>query len=425
MIRVPLADPASAAIVSSPRIFEDLVAPPTHGPSPADQTGEQAEAQRAQIEAARAAGAFVFEIQGQAVVLPDQFVAPQLDSIVEARGGEGSPTAADSAAFREMFTNMIATMTGGGGGGPTQCHDITVYPAIGLAGGACEGYGMLLDIRDPANPVRLAAVADSNFSYWHSATFNNDGTAIMFTDEWGGGGGPRCREADPMEWGANAIFTVEDGEMTFRSYYKLPAPQTAQENCVAHNGSLIPVPGRDIMIQGWYQGGISLIDWTDPDNPVEIGFHDRGPLDGERMRMAGSWSVYWYNGVIVNSEISRGLDVFELVPSESLTQNEIDAANSVQLTHLNSQGQPIYEWPATFALARAYLDQLERWHGLQASMIASARSALDSAEQASGTARRDTLRGLAGSLAAFADGSGDPAKVRKLADAVQRLADEG
>ena len=425
VIRVPVADPASAEIVSSPRIFEDLVAPPTHGPSPADQTGEQAEEQRAQIEAARAAGAFVFEIQGQAIILPDEFVQPQLDSIVQARGGEGPANAADSAAFREIFNNMIATMTGGGSGGPTQCHDITVYPAIGLAGGACEGYGMLLDIRDPANPIRLAAVADSNFSYWHSATFNNDGTAIMFTDEWGGGGGPRCREGDPMEWGANAIFTVEDGEMIFRSYYKLPAPQTPEENCVAHNGSLIPVPGRDIMIQGWYQGGISLIDWTDPANPVEIGFHDRGPLDGERMRMAGSWSVYWYNGVIVNSEISRGLDIFELVPNEALTQNEIDAANSVQLTHLNSQGQPVYEWPATFALARAYLDQLERWHGMQASQIAAARNALDSAEQGSGTARRDTLRGLANSLAAVAEGSGDPAKVAKLADAVQRLADEG
>ncbi len=425
VIPVPLADPASAAIVSSPRIFEDLVAPPRHGPSPADQTGEQAEAQRAQIEAARATGAFVFEIQGQAIVLPDEFVQPQLDSIVAARGGEGPPTAADSTAFREIFTNMIATMTGGGDGGPTQCHDITVYPAIGLAGGACEGYGMLLDIRDPANPIRLAAVADSNFSYWHSATFNNDGTAIMFTDEWGGGGGPRCREGDPMEWGANAIFTVEDGQMIFRSYYKLPAPQTAQENCVAHNGSLIPVPGRDIMIQGWYQGGISLIDWTDPANPVEVGFHDRGPLDGERMMMAGSWSVYWYNGVIVNSEISRGLDIFELVANESLTQNEIDAANSVQLTHLNSQGQPIYEWPASYALARAYLDQLERWHGLQASFIASARSALNSAEQGSGVARRDTLRGLAASLASLADGSGDPDKVEKLADAVQRLADQG
>ena len=420
VIRVPLADPAAAAIVSSPRIFEDLAAPPTHGASPADAA--QAEEQRAMVEAARESGAFIFEIQGQAIVLPDQFVQPQMDSIIEARGGEGPATAADSAAFREMFQAMIG---GAGGGRTTQCHDITVYPAIGLAGGACEGYGMLLDISDPANPTRLAAVADSNFAYWHSATFNNDGTAIMFTDEWGGGGGPRCRADDPMEWGANAIFTVENGNMVFQSYFKLPAPQTELENCVAHNGSLIPVPGRDIMIQGWYQGGISLIDWTDPANPVEIGYHDRGPFNPERMSMAGSWSVYWYNGVIVNSEIMRGLDIFELVPNDALTQNEIDAANSVELTHLNSQGQPIYEWPATFALARAYLDQLERWHGLQAQLIAAARSALDSAEQGSGTARRDTLRGLSASLSSVAAGSGDPEKVRKLAVAVQRLADAG
>ena len=431
VIRVPLADPASAAIVSSPRIFEDLVAPPRHGPSPAD--AEAAEEARRMAEEARASGAFVIEIQGQVMIVPDQFVQPQLDSIVAARGGEGAATAADSAVMRQILDDMVAAMGGGGGGGdgdgpapgPTQCHDITVYPAIGLAGGACEGYGLLLDITDPANPHRLAEVADSNFAYWHSATFSNDGSKIMFTDEWGGGGGPRCRALDPMEWGANAIFTIEDGEMVFKSYFKLPAPQTSQENCVAHNGSLIPVPGRDILIQGWYQGGISLIDWTDPSNPVEIGFHDRGPMDGQAMRMAGSWSVYWYNGVIVNSEISRGLDVFELVASEALTQNEIDAANSVQLTHLNSQGQPIFEWPATFALARAYLDQLERWHGLQASLIASARSALDSAEAGSGAARRDTLGGLAASLAAMADGAGDSEKVRKLADAVQRLADGG
>ena len=422
VIRVPVANPAAAAIVSSPRIFEDLVAPPTHGPSPAD--AEQMEAQRVIVEEARARGAFVFELQGQSIVLPDQFVQPQLDSIVEAREGEGPATAADSATFREMFMSMIGG-GGGGAGGPTQCHDITVYPAIGLAGGACGGYGLLLDITDPANPFRLAAVADSNFSYWHSATFSNDGSKVMFTDEWGGGGSPKCRADDPMEWGANAIFTVENGKMVFQSYYKMPAAQTALENCVAHNGSLIPIPGRDIMVQGWYQGGISLIDWTDPKNPVEIAFHDRGPFNGERFSMAGSWSVYWYNGVIVNSEISRGLDIFELVPNESLTQNEIDAANSVELTHLNSQGQPVYEWPATFALARAYLDQLERWHGMDAPRVAAARNALDSAESGSGTARRDTLRSVANALAAHATDAADSDKVARLADAVQRLADAG
>ena len=423
VIRVPLANPEAAAVVSSPRIFQDLVAPPTHGVSPADL---------AEIEAARARGAFVIEFGGQAQVLPDQYTRPMLDSIMTARGGEGTPNAADSTALRDYFAEMIAQMTGAGGGddggpapGPTQCHDITVYPVIGLAGGACGGYGLLLDITDPANPTRLAAVADSNFAYWHSATFNNDGTAIMFTDEWGGGGGPKCRVDDPMEWGANAIFTIENGEMVFQSYYKLPAPQTSLENCVAHNGSLIPIPGRDIMIQGWYQGGISLIDWTDPTNPVEIAFHDRGPVNPDRMQMGGSWSVYWYNGLIVNSEIARGLDIFELTPSDILTQNEIDAANSVQLTHLNSQGQPVYEWPATFSLAKTYVDQLERWHGMTAPQIASARAALATAEAASGSARRDALRSLAGTLGDQASGAMDSDKVEKLVDAVQRLADEG
>ncbi len=423
VIRVPLANPQAAAIVSSPRIFHDLVAPPQHGPAPADI---------AEMEAARAAGAFVIEVQGQAMVLPGAFVQPQLDSIVNARGGEGPATAADSTALRDQISSMIAEAMGGSGGdgdgpapGPTQCHDITVYPAIGLAGGACGGYGLLLDISDPANPTRLAAVADSNFSYWHSATFNNDGSAVMFTDEWGGGGGPKCRASDPMEWGANAVFTIEDGEMIFRSYYKLPAAQTSLENCVAHNGSLIPIPGRDIMIQGWYQGGISLIDWTDPDNPVEIAFHDRGPTNAERMAMGGSWSVYWYNGVIVNSEIARGLDIFELVPSDLLTQNEIDAANSVQLRQLNSQGQPIFEWPATFALAKAYLDQLERWHGMTAPQVASARAALAQAESASGSARRDALRSLAATLSGQAAGAADSDKVEDLVDAVERLANGG
>ncbi len=426
VIRVPLDDPQSAAIVSSPRIFEDLVAPPTHGPSPADFR---------EAEAARERGAFVLQMGNQIAVLPDAQANGLLSMIVAGRGGEGPPTAADSAALRAMEFADIVAMAGGGAAddeeeeddgrpdpGPTQCHDITVYPAIGLAGGACGGYGLLLDIGDPANPRRLAAVADSNFSYWHSATFNNDGTAIMFTDEWGGGGAPKCRHDDPVEWGANAVFTIEDGEMAFRSYYKLPAPQTSQENCVAHNGSLIPIPGRDVMIQGWYQGGISLIDWTDPDNPVEIAYHDRGPIHPERMEMGGSWSVYWYNGLIVNSEIARGLDVFELVASEALTQNEIDAANSVRLTQLNSQGQPIFEWPATFALARAYLDQLERWHGMGAGEIQAARSALDDASSMSGSARADALRTLARTLEGQVGGARDAAKAAMLLDAVERLA---
>ena len=418
VIQVPLANPEQAAIVSSPRIFNDLVAPPEHGLAPEDLRA---------IEEARARGAFIAEFGGQAVVLPDQFVMPRLDSIMRARGGSGSPTAADSAALRAYIPEMVAIMTGGGSGlaemGPTQCHDITVYPAIGLAGGACEGYGLLLDIRDPTDPRRLSAVSDSNFAYWHSATFSNDGSKIMFTDEWGGGGGPKCRESDPMEWGANAIFTIDGNDMDFRSYYKLPAPQTSLENCVAHNGSLIPIPGRDIMIQAWYQGGISLIDWTDADNPVEIAFHDRGPSNPDRMGSGGSWSVYWYNGHIVSPEIARGLDIFELVANDLISQNEIDAANSVALDELNSQGQPIFEWPATFALARAYVDQLERHGGMAQGRISWVRQSLADAERASGSARSSALSTLADELGDEARRSLDRSRVEMLADAVGRLAE--
>ncbi|MGB1778927.1 MAG: hypothetical protein ACPHQP_05180 [Longimicrobiales bacterium] len=416
VIRVPLADPTSAAIVSSPRIFEDLVAPPTHGLAPDD---------RAAVDAAVARGEFVADIMGQTVVLPPQFTAPLLDSIAGARGGTGV-TAADSAALREYLPTLLERMIGGGDGreemGPTQCHDITVYPAIGLAGGACEGYGLLLDISNPVDPVRLAAVADSNFSYWHSATFNNDGSAILFTDEWGGGGAPKCRASDPYEWGANAIFTIEGEDMEFQSYYKMPAAQTTLENCVAHNGSLIPVPGRTIMAQSWYQGGISLLDWTDPTNPVEIAFHDRGPSNAERMGSGGSWSVYWYNGYLYSSEISRGLDVFELVASPVMTQNEIDASNTVRFDQLNSQGQPEIVWPNTFALAKAYLDQLERHRSVSGSWASEVRAALSGAEQASGSARASSLNALASQIGDGADQSRDPAKVRMLADVVRGLA---
>ena len=415
VIRVPLDDPTSAAIVSSPRIFHDLVAPPRHGPSVADL---------ADIEEARMRGAFTVEYDGETIVVPDQAVQQILAQIVQARGGEGSPTAADSAAVRQQLDAMAAAQQEEPTG-PTQCHDITVYPAIGLAGGACGGYGLLLDIRDPVNPRRLAAVSDSNFAYWHSATFNNDGTAILFTDEWGGGGAPKCRADDPAEWGANAIFTIEDGDMNFQSYFKIPAPQTRQENCVAHNGSLIPIPGRDIMIQGWYQGGITLIDWTDPANPTEIAYFDRGPVDPEQMRSGGSWSVYWYNGLIVNSEIARGLDILELVPSEVLTQNEIDAANSVRLDQLNSQGQPIFEWPATFALARAYTDQLDRSGGLAPLRLADVRGALADAEAKRGAGRQNALSALAAELDRDAATSVDASKVERLEDAVRRLAEAG
>jgi hypothetical protein len=416
VIRVPLANPEQAAIVSSPRIFEDLVEPPRHGLAPAELEA---------IEAARARGAFVVEIRGQPTVAPPRFTQPLLDSIVAARGGSGRPTAADSAELRAALPGIVARLVAEDEGprpGPTQCHDITVYPAMGLAGGACEGYGLLIDISDPVNPRRLHAVADSNFAYWHSATFNNDATKLLFSDEWGGGGQPKCRESDPMEWGANAIFRIVDGEMRFASYYKMPAPQTALENCVAHNGSLIPIPGRDVMVQAWYQGGVSVFDFTDAENPIEIAFHDRGPVDPNRMGNAGSWSVYWYNGVMVSSEIGRGLDIFELVPSAYISKDEIEAANTVRLDYLNAQGQPQFVWPATFALARAYVDQLERSNGLSASRLARARGSLAAAEAEVGSDRRTNLLELASDLDTDATGSRDTDKVRMLAAAVRELA---
>jgi hypothetical protein len=424
VIKVPLANPERAAIVSSPRIFKDLVEPASHGESPEDI----AAAAKAAAEA-RARGEFTATVFGMEMVLPPQFTRPMLDSIVRARNGAGAPTAADSATLRAAIPDLIARMIGqtpGGGTGPrpgpNQCHDITVYAALGLAGGACEGYGLLLDIRDPANPVRIGAVADSNFAYWHSATFNNDGTKILFTDEWGGGGAPKCRASDRKEWGANAIFSLTDRKMEFKSYYKLPAAQSATENCVAHNGSLIPIPGRDVMVQAWYQGGISIFDWTDASNPKEIAFHDRGPVDSARFEMGGSWSVYWYNGAIVSSEIARGLDIFELTPSEHLSQNEIDAAKTVHWDYLNAQGQPKIVWPPSFALARSFVDQLERSKCLAASRISAVRQSLSGAERASGTQRRDALTALATSLGPAAVGSCDAPKVGMLQRAVRDLA---
>jgi hypothetical protein len=422
VIKVPLANPEKAAIVSSPRIFTGLTEPKTHGEAPDD-----AAVHRRMVDSARRAGGFVARIQGEDQVAGPNFVRSQLDSIVKARGGTGAPTAADSATLRANLQRIVEGIVGAGAEssppqpGPSQCHDITVYPAIGLAGGACGGYGLLLDISDPANPKRIGAAADSNFSYWHSATFNNDGTKILFTDEWGGGMAPKCRANDPKEWGANAIFTLTNGKMEFKSYYKLPAAQSATENCVAHNGSLIPIPGRDVMVQSWYQGGISMFDWTDPARPREIAYHDRGPTDATRTDLGGSWSVYWYNGLIVSSEIQRGLDIFELVPSEFISQNEIDAAKTVRFDYLNAQGQTKLVWPPSFALARAYVDQLERSKGLSATRLTALRQALSSAEGASGAQRTSALASLATRIDGDVAGSSDGAKVRMLAEAVRAL----
>ncbi|HEX6307302.1 MAG TPA: hypothetical protein VFZ69_03880 [Longimicrobiales bacterium] len=301
--------------------------------------------------------------------------------------------------FADPQTGAIAGLWRGGAHGAgtqqtavtDQCHDLTAYPAIGLAAGACSGNGILLDISDAANPKRIDEVIDPNFAYWHSATFNNAGDKILFTDEWGGGMAARCRASDDPKWGANAIFTVHNGELTHRGYYKLPAPQTEQENCVAHNGSLIPVPGRDIMVQAWYQGGISVFDFTDPANPIEIAYFDRGPMNPSELLLGGHWSAYWYNGNIYASEIGRGLDVLRLTPSEYLSENEIEAAKLVRLESFNPQTQPRIVWPAHFTVARAYIDQLRRGNAVPANQLATIATSLDRAESQSGAERRSTL----------------------------------
>jgi hypothetical protein len=307
-----------------------------------------------------------------------------------------------------------------------QCHDITVYSAIGLAAGACSGNGIVLDIKDPVNPKRVDAVNDPNYSYWHSASFSNDGTKVLFTDEWGGGLGARCRANDPNKWGADAIFHLKDNKLSLASYYKLPAAQGDTENCVAHNGSLIPVPGRDIEVQAWYQGGISVMDFTDAAHPFEIAYFDRGPVDPKMLVLGGDWSAYWYNGFIYASEIARGLDVFELAPTQFLTQNEIDAAKTVRVTELNVQNQLKIEWPAKLVVARAYLDQLTRSLALPVDQIADLQKAMQSAESSHMNKRKlAKLKDMADALeksAATAKSPGDSARLHALAEILKHPA---
>jgi hypothetical protein len=305
-----------------------------------------------------------------------------------------------------------------------QCHDITVYSALGLAAGACSGNGIVLDIKDPVHPKRLDAVNDPNYSYWHSASFSNDGSKVVFTDEWGGGLAARCRANDPNKWGADALFRLKNNKLSFASYYKLPAAQGDSENCVAHNGSLIPVPGRDIEVQAWYQGGVSVVDFTDVDHPVEIAYFDRGPIDPHMLILGGDWSAYWYNGHVYASEIARGLDIFELTPTEFLTQNEIDAAKTVRVAELNVQNQQKIEWPAQLVVAKAYLDQLERSQALPADQIAAVREAIQSAES-SHLNPKDLakLQGFAQSLkksAGMAKSAVDSKRLQSLAGILQR-----
>jgi len=336
--------------------------------------------------------------------------------------------------FIDARTGAINGLTNGGTHGKKgpekpkdtdQCHDITVYSAIGLAAGACSGNGIVLDIKDPINPKRLDAVNDPNYSYWHSASFSNDGSKVVFTDEWGGGLGARCRPNDPNKWGADAIFRLKDDKLSFANYYKLPAAQGESENCVAHNGSLIPVPGRDIEVQAWYQGGISVMDFTDPANPFEIAYFDRGPIDPKNLVLGGDWSAYWYNGYIYASEIARGLDVFELTPSKFLTQNEIDAAKTVRLSELNVQNQQKLEWPAKLVVAKAYVDQLSRSQALSAEQIAELHKAIQSAEKSHmNKSKLAKLKDMVSSLetrATTAKDGADSARLHALADVLTHL----
>ena len=423
VIKVPLADPSKAAVVSRANIFSGLTNATSHGLSEADKAN-----QTKVIAAARAQGAFIAKNpqSGQELVVPPQMVRPMLDSMVKARGGTGAPTGADTTALRGTIQGVIdrafgaAASPGGAVSDRSQCHDITVYPALGLAGGACEGHGLLLDISDPVNPTRLDAAADSNFAYWHSATFNNDGTKLLFSDEWGGGTQPKCRAGDKPEWGANAIFTIENKKLKFQSYYKIPTVQTGAENCVAHNGSLVPIPGRDVMIQAWYQGGISMFDFTDPAHPMEIASFDRGPVDSTRVVTGGSWSVYWYNGQMISSEIARGMDITEMVPSRFVSQNEIDAAKTVHFDYLNAQGQPKLVWPPSFSLAKAYADQMER-KGCFAARIGAIRSGIAAAERSQGSERSAALTQLTTSLEGDARSGCDDKKVDLLRKALQEL----
>ena len=340
--------------------------------------------------------------------------------------------------FSDPETGVAAGLWEGGDHGPdtqetrmtNQCHDITAFPEIGLAAGACSGNGILIDISDPANPERVDEVIDPGFAYWHSATFNNDGSKVIFTDEWGGGGRPRCRASDPLNWGADAIYDIVDGQMEYRSHYKMAAPQTDTENCVAHNGSLVPVPGRDIFVQAWYQGGVSVVDFTDSANPVEIAFFDRGPIDEEELISGGYWSTYFYNGYIYGTEIARGLDVLQLQPSDFLTENEIAAASLPHATvTFNAQQQTMFRWPAEPVVARAYLDQLARSDTFSAAQQQDLSEALDEAQDAldsgaNDNAVADRLEDLAeeyesaSSSAAGAEGS----RLAALADTLTGIA---
>ena len=325
--------------------------------------------------------------------------------------------------------------------GPRNCHDVTAYPAAKLLAGACASYGLLVDISNPEKPVRLDARSDTNFSLWHTAVFSNDGKKVVFTDEWGGGTSPMCQANSMMEMGGNTILTIDPKKKyTQHSYYKINTAQTAEENCVSHNGGLIPVPGRDIMVQGWYQGGVSVMDFTNADKPTELAYFDRGPIDppagadvpvatpaaqggrGMRGTIGGSWGAYYWNGYIYSSELDRGFDIMELQPTDQLSKNEIEAAKLVKFTEYNPQSQPKIVWPAAFPVVRSYLDQLVRWNGLSAERTTAIGNAIDAAEKQEGKARRDALNTLAKQVDKDVSGAKDPERVKAMSAAIKDLA---
>jgi hypothetical protein len=384
VIRVPLAHPEQSAVVTGARIFGGLEAAP-----------------RSAAAQARAG-----------------------------RGGRGGRGAAAGAAGAAPAAAAPPPPTG-----PRNCHDVTAYPAMHLLAGACGSYGLLVDISDPLHPVRLDAKADTNFSLWHTAVFSNDASKVVFTDEWGGGTAPNCQATSMMEMGGNTTLTINSGKMTERAFFKIPSSQTAQENCVSHNGGLLPVPGRDIMVQGWYQGGIDAIDFTDPNHPFEIAFSDRGPVDAPpapgdtavaisraRGSIGGSWGAYYYNGYVYSSELARGFDVYELTPTDKLSANELAAAKLIHLDQYNPQSQPHIVWPAAFPVVRSYRDQLERNNGLSADRLTAISKALDAAEKQSGAARRASLTKLATQVSADANGATDSKRVTAMAAAIKSLA---
>ena len=343
-----------------------------------------------------------------------------------ARGGRTVSARAISGADSAMMAEMASA-------GPRNCHDVTAYPAMTLLAGACGSDGLLVDISNPEKPERLDAVADTNFSLWHTAVFSNDGKKVVFTDEWGGGTSPNCQAIHPLEMGGNTTLVIgADRKFTQHAYFKIPTAQGANENCVSHNGSLIPVPGRDIMFQGWYQGGVDIIDFTDADKPVEIGYFDRGPVDppaadgaaNSRTRgtIGGSWGAYWYNGRIYSSEMARGFDVLELVPGPMLSANEIAAAKLVRWSEFNPQSQPKVTWPAAFVVVRSYLDQLVRNDGLAAARTTAIGGALDAAERQRGAARRAALTTLVEAVTRDAASAKDATKVTAMAGAIRELA---